>query len=70
MKTKKAITYQWAGQLSSVNIPKGTEVVPANNLPEKAENKRYWVQPWEGINSLEEAHIDGYGCLLNQNEVE
>lgn len=66
--TKKNIHYTPPCFMSTnMNIPKGTEVVPADNLTEK---NRYWAKPWEGMTQEEESWYRNYGFLLYAYEVE
>ncbi len=53
----------WAGW---ANIPAGTLVIPATNLPEKG---KYWAEDWPGMNETEESWGRNYGFLLEGYEV-
>jgi len=70
MKTKKLIAYQVAPYGFVCNIPKGTSVHEAFNLPLKNGKPQYWVKDWEGMTEFAESWSTSYGFLLSQEEVE
>lgn len=65
--TKQNITYTVAPYGFIATIPKGVEVIPATNLPEK---EKFWVEPWDGMSESEESWFRNYGFLLNENDIE
>jgi hypothetical protein len=65
MKTKTDIPYHCTTGLKTV-IPRGTEVIPATNLPQK---DLYWAEPWPGQTEREESHGRVYGYCLTLDEV-
>jgi hypothetical protein len=48
-------------------IPKGTKVVPANNLPGKDES--FWAEPWDGMSAEAADWQRNIGFLLTRSEV-
>jgi len=75
MKTNKEISYGIAG-FQTVIIPKGTPVIPADNIPQNQENPdndysiQYWVKPWAGMSEEAESHERTYGFGVSANDVE
>ena len=66
MRTKKEIRYKSAPYGHIAIIPKGTPVIPADNLPQGG----YWAEPWSGMNEQEESWQRNYGFHLTDEEVE
>lgn len=66
MKTRIDIPYHSSTGLRTV-IPKGTEVIPATNLPQK---DMYWAEPWPSMDEFEESYGRCYGFLLTKAEVD
>ena len=68
MITKDTIEYRTPnGHVAT--IPKGTEVVPATNLPEEG-GPRFWAESWDGMGQKAESWARSYGFLLGAEEVE
>lgn len=63
--TARAIDYRSAPYGHIADIPEGTPVVPADNLP----NGGYWVQPWAGMGKRAESWQRSYGFLVEENDV-
>jgi hypothetical protein len=66
MRTKTDIHYAVPFGFSAT-IPKGTPVIPANNLPMTG---RYWAEPWPNMTEQEESWNRNYGFLIETDEVE
>jgi len=66
--TSRAITYNYQTVVGSCAvIPKGTLVIPADNLPDKGQ---YWAEPWDGMDDAAASWMRNYGFLLREDEVE
>lgn len=65
MKTQADIRYHHVFAIDVV-IPKGTSVIPANNLPMTG---RYWAEPWPGMSEEAQSWHRNYGFLLELEEV-
>ena len=65
MKTKEEIEYKAAPYGRIATIPKGTAVIPADNLPIGG----FWVQPWPGMDEQADGWMRNYGFLLFTSEV-
>lgn len=56
----------WDGTI----IPRGTRVVPADNLPQPNDsNIAYWAEPWEGMTEAQQAHMRTYGYGIEADDV-
>jgi len=66
MKTNRNIEYKSAPYGFIANIPKGTNVVPANNLPGPV---RYWAEAWKGMTEFQMSWADNYGFLIDGEDV-
>ena len=67
MKTKHEVHYQSAPYGAVTRIPKGTAVVPANNLPDDG---KFWAAPWPNMSETEQSWHRNYGFLIEADEVE
>tara|TARA_Y100000114_G_scaffold148683_1_gene162039 strand:- start:373 stop:543 length:171 start_codon:yes stop_codon:yes gene_type:complete len=47
-------------------IPKGTRVIPADNLPQGG----FWAEKWEGMSAIQEAWLDSYGFHIAAGAVD
>tara|TARA_B100000700_G_scaffold208136_1_gene228711 strand:+ start:168 stop:374 length:207 start_codon:yes stop_codon:yes gene_type:complete len=65
MKTKYAIAYTEMPYGKIATIPKGTPVIPADNLPQGG----YWAEKWEGMSAIQESWLDNYGFHVAQGAV-
>lgn len=66
MKTKNEIHYHVAPYGLVTVIPKGTEVIPATNLPAGG----HWVEAWEGMSDNAESWQRNYGFHVTDADVE
>lgn len=64
--TNKDIEYEVAPYGFIANIPKGTSVIPATNLPEGG----YWAEPWEGMNNKATSWERNYGFHVEDTDIE
>jgi len=62
--TSKPIEYHAAPYGHIATIPKGSELIPADNLPQGG----YWVLPWEGMTEEQESWERNYGFHLKDGE--
>jgi hypothetical protein len=67
MVTKDTITYSAAPYGVIGIIPAGTPVHPAVNLPDPG---LYWVEEWPEMNEKERGWYNGYGFLVEFDEVQ
>ncbi len=69
MKTNKDIEYMTA-DYRLVIIPKGTAVIPADNLPQPNESEiAYWAEPWPRMHDDEKSHMRTYGFGIRKEDV-
>lgn len=70
MRTKKETTH-YIGMLNTpVKIPKGTKVIPANNLPQPNDSEiAYWAESWRGMTEQAKSHMRTYGFGLRKQDV-
>lgn len=70
MQTKNNIEYR-LGHGPLVVIPAGTEVEPANNLPQPNEfGIEFWVDPWDNMSPEAESWMRTYGFGVARDQVE
>jgi len=64
MTTTKDITYDmaWCGRAI---IPKGTNLIPATNLPDGG----YWADEWQNMSIKEESWYRNYGFHITENDL-
>jgi len=69
MKTNKDISYTaYTGH--TIKIPKGTEVVPAHNLPKDNESGiAYWALEWPHMSEYAMGHMRTYGYGITEEDV-
>lgn len=65
--TNRPITFRYHhGRSGVVNIPVGTPVIPATNIP----GNSYWVDgPWDGIEDHERSILDSIGIRIDADDV-
>ncbi len=66
MKTKHDIAYESMPYGLIATIPKGTRVIPADNLPQGG----FWAEKWEGMSAIQEAWLDSYGFHIAAGAVD
>lgn len=67
MKTKSLIVYKSCGTGQTFEIPAGTTVVKANNLPGK---DLYFAKGWRRMPSHARSFKRNYGFLLTKSEIQ
>lgn len=67
--TAEEIEYRPAGTLQRFTIPRGNQVIPADNLPE-SDPPQFWACEWEGMDEAAASYARNYGFLLSDDEVE
>jgi len=70
MKTNKHIRYDY-GNFYHAGIPKGTPVIPADNLPQPNDSEiAYWAEPWKGMSERAQSWMRNYGFGIKKEDVE
>lgn len=70
MKTKKLIEYSLFDGYK-VMIPKGTEIIPAANLPQPNDSDiAYWAEPWKYMSERAQSHYRTYGFGVSGDNIE
>ena len=67
MQTNKTIQYKTAPYGFIAEIPKGTQVFPALNLP--VNPPRFWAKDWQGMSATAESWQRNYGFLIEIADV-
>ena len=65
--TNKPIDYRSAPYGQIAIIPRGTPVIPADNL--SGIPGKYWAEPWEGMTEEEQSWQRNYGFLIDSLDV-
>jgi hypothetical protein len=67
MYTSDDIRYKFGflGSKLVENIPAGTPVVPADNLPQGG----YWVEQWEGMSYAARCHQSAHGFHVTEDQI-
>ena len=66
MYTSRNIRYKFGlGSKLVENIPAGTPVVPADNLPQGG----YWVEQWEGMSYAARCHQSAHGFHVTEDQI-
>ncbi len=68
MRLKEDIPYHCAPYGFITTIPKGTECVPAKNMPEREGKKSYWAKGWRGMSREARGWKKNYGFLIEINK--
>tara|TARA_R110002020_G_scaffold226009_4_gene436368 strand:+ start:626 stop:826 length:201 start_codon:yes stop_codon:yes gene_type:complete len=66
MKTKHKIVYNSMPYGKLATIPKGTPVIPADNIPSRG----YWIENWKGMTAAQKSWSENYGYHATAGEVE
>ena len=71
MKTNRTIQYKTPPYGFVAEIPKGTEVEFATNLPQSRGDDKpcYWAKPWDNMTEQAESWHRNYGFLIQHDEV-
>lgn len=64
--TIEEIEYSPAGTLQKFIIPAGTQVIPADNLPDSG---AFWAVEWQNMGTEAESWGRNYGFLLDASDV-
>jgi hypothetical protein len=67
--TKRDIAYKATPYGFICEIPMGTQVIPASNLPREG-GDRWWAESWKGMSTMAESWMRNYGFLVDDEDVE